>query len=519
MDGSVRKKRRQMPLALTMVLALVVAMALPAVAGSNGNTINYTGQGFDDAGNVESLACGEDEDFGQDKDAALLEGDESGLYLKWVFTGSSATDVTLTGPWGEADMFQNERGTSAWMLVTPLYDLDELLDGQVFASWEGDAGTNPQLNVSNGCDGAKVTIAKVTVDNREGDFDFETDLGEDFTLADGESETFFVPAGDYYATEIVPENWTLNSIVCDASDNVTTETDVANATVDITVAGYDDVTCTFTNEESTGAILINKTYSVTPDEPAQFFLGEDETGTSIPMIEDGVYCIEDLSFGDYDVYEVVPEGFEEPEVNPFSIRVDDEGTCAEGAFEEDVLNQASPAALDVLKFKLDWEDGEYIETDTPLNGFEFALYAGTDTDADALETVITADVEVGDETVTGLAQFDTELVIGETYTVCETDTPLANGRTGYWTDADCQTVEPVLGDDVITLEFFNAPKADVRIQHFDQTGYTTMDVVCDDAAGNLSGFLDGSGTNRQNRLDLGDYECTIKIRNGGSGPS
>ena len=536
------------PLALTAVFTLLLAMALPAIAEYSSNKVSYTGQGFTDDGRVESVKCGPDADYGQDEEAALLGDDTSGFYLKWVFTGSSATDVTLTGPWGEADMFQNARGTSAWMLVTPLYDL-ELLDGQVFASWEGDAGTNPQLTVSNGCDGAKVTIAKVTVDNREGDFDFETDLGEDFTLADGESESFFVARGDYSATEIVPQNWTLNSIVCDASDNVTTEVDVANATVDITVVGYDDVTCTFTNEEATGSILIEKTYSVDPGAGnfAEFTVtpGDivmDRYPTDDPTLD--LYCTDELSFGDYRVTETkFPEDFEELPVI-IDVTVSTESTCTERlAAEGDdffldggALNQASPAALDVFKFKLDWEDGEYVTTETPLNGFEFTLYGP---EAEVLEVVTTTDVEVGDEVISGLAQFvDTELVIGQTYTVCETGVaPLANEfrpdpelfwSAPYMLDGEdlvlakegCQLVEPVLGDDIITKTFYNAPKADIAVIHFNQTGYTTMELVCEDGpiftdAGGLSDNIREAV--RANIVPMGDYECTIKIRNGGNG--
>ena len=542
-------------LAFISGFALVItALALPAIADNDENTVDWADRygGWDDG--VETLKC-DPVDYGQDSAAALLGDDTSGFYLKWIYTENTATGVKLHGPWGAEPMFQNPpnaqgRGGSAWMLVTKLYDFEDIKD--VFVSYEeGDGSGN--LNISNGCDKAKVTVEKLTVDARPGTFDFETNLNGNFSLSHGQSVTFWVPAGDdYFVTEEVPENWNLIDRIFPTEGNVVGSTGDTGNTVFIEVTGYADATITFVNEELTGAILIEKSYTVEPTTGrATFELwntaeGETEAIKGDTKIGDfqnypfdypdpDVYCIEDLSLGDYWIVENVPDGFiDEGIAGTGFISVLEPGTCAEGFELVEIENQASPIALDVRKFKLDFDDElGFVTTDTALKGWTFQLYAEANVNVPFLERAVT-DAD-------GVAQFDRPLAIGETYTVCEIAAPRPGGgligRDGtYWSLpyralgdevgsevepwggilGRCSTITPELGDEDVVLDFYNAPKADISVGFTDVTGYTTATLACYDADGTLVGEST-TGSLDVSELVLGDYTCEVKLRNGGDG--
>ena len=264
---------------------------------------------------------------------------------------------------------------------------------------------------------------------------------------------------------------------------------------------------------------------------AEFALHEDANGepgaklADIPTVHDHLHCIDGLAVdGEYVVVEeVTPEHFEES--GPFPVTATSLQTCddrvdAEGAIIGDgpdlvVVNTPEPVELTVEKLKLSFADGALVipEDDVALEGFEFSLYSGIDTTVDPLETATTG--------ADGTATFEEDIEVGETYTVCETGVP--DGQEGYWTDPvdgdlepqPCVTFTAELGEDE-QFTFYNAPRADIEVGFVDVTGFTSANIVCVDADGDEVASLstDESDTLELDALDLGDYECSIEIRNG-----
>ena len=95
------------------------------------------------------------------------------------------------------------------------------------------------------CHGS-ITIKKVTSPGATCEkFNFNGNLGN-FSLASGKSKTIDKSAGTYQVTEQVKTNWQLVAINCSGG---TTQVDLANRTVTIKLKDYDNVTCTFANNQ------------------------------------------------------------------------------------------------------------------------------------------------------------------------------------------------------------------------------------------------------------------------------
>lgn len=237
----------------------------------------------------------------------------------------------------------------------------------------------------------------------------------------------------------------------------------------------------------------------------------------------GVHCVDGLAAGTYSVTETVtPPGYQ-PNTNIPNVTATSTQTCAQriaglstppANTDADIVvtNEPTPRNLTVTKRKITMDaQGNLVNSTTPLSGFTFALYAGTDTTQAPLATSTTG--------AGGTTSFAPGILeVGNQYTVCETGVPA--GQENYWTAANpaCQTFTTQLGQDV-SLFFHNAPKADVRIQFFDVTTYTSAEIECRDSANNVIGTTTiaantGGGTLNLNHLNLGDYDCKIKIRNG-----
>jgi hypothetical protein len=359
-------------------------------------------------------------------------------------------------------------------------------------------------------------------------FEFQADapLGN-FSLADGGSKTELdVVVGTYNVKETDPApDFLLTGISCTDEDALegasTTSLETGTATINLNPG--ETVTCTFTNTEQPTSILIVKT---TENEnellaDAEFELtklGEVTLTEPIPLIEnpDGVHCADDLARdGMYTVSETPPTGYED--VADFPVTATDFATCAErlaALGENPVASDYSSAAdhvqknvplavdLTVNKWKLSFADGEFVETDIPLDGFDFTLYEGQDDTGTAVDTLTT---------VAGSATF-ADLTVGTEYTVCETGVP--TGQDGYWSDGGCETFTPELNTDE-EFDFYNSPRADVSIEFSDVTGYTSATIECtsgDDVV--ESEAFTTNGTLDLDKLDLGDYDCTIEVRNG-----
>jgi hypothetical protein len=310
---------------------------------------------------------------------------------------------------------------------------------------------------------------------------------------------------------------------------------------------------TFCYEEVVPAsILFEKTYTIPPleGEAAGFTLWpedevtQDDVDDNVPPAEGGqamvlttvegendgpdrfFYCADDLVLGDdYWIFETeVPTGFED--VEPFKLAAL-EGTCEERLAPEEgdivpqtvINNEPGPVDLVVTKYKLTWDETteELVRSDTVLAGFEYSLFEGHDLADPAPEAI---DVQTTD--ADGEALFTLDPEVGE-YTVCETGTP----DDDYWAapDEPCQEVTATLADveEGLTLDFENEPLSKVELFFYDMTGYTNATLACVDGAGDPIGdpidvsALDADEGLLLDQLPLGDYDCTIEIRNGGNG--
>jgi uncharacterized repeat protein (TIGR01451 family) len=144
-----------------------------------------------------------------------------------------------------------------------------------------------------------IVVEKVTVPaGDETEFPFE--FGDtDFSLADGESETFEnLEPGEYSVTENTPEGWELTSATCsDQSEPDAIDLDAGEI-----------VTCTFTNtkqEPETGTIIVEK--QTTPDGAAGSFAFTGDAAGSIG--DGGQIVVPDLEPGEYTSTEGAASGW------------------------------------------------------------------------------------------------------------------------------------------------------------------------------------------------------------------
>jgi hypothetical protein len=134
------------------LLMLVALLAMSTTAALANGSVTYSGQGFDEDGNLHTELCDELVDFGQDKD---FDYDPAQGYLLWVLTANGASKASITGPFGEdgveATLSMIQAGGGAFHKATPYYEVDELTEYPVSATWEGKTRGNVQLVVSHGC--------------------------------------------------------------------------------------------------------------------------------------------------------------------------------------------------------------------------------------------------------------------------------------------------------------------------------------------------------------------------------
>jgi Prealbumin-like fold domain len=155
-----------------------------------------------------------------------------------------------------------------------------------------------------------------------------------FTLMDDgvrDYGTTVLPGTGYTVDEdVIPANWTLANIDCNASVGVTPVIDVAAGTVTFDFDAGDVLDCTYTNQRLTGAIQITKTRKHNADGPGDHpHAGVTFTvnGVSKQTDANGVACFDGLDFGTYTVHETVPAGY--APVADQQVTVDNAATCAE----------------------------------------------------------------------------------------------------------------------------------------------------------------------------------------------
>lgn len=217
-------------LSLLLVLALLL-VSVPQVLATPQNTVEYTGQGFDGEGMLESEKCDEFADLGQDKD--FIIGPDGG-YLKWVLTAAGAESATITGPWGTFEMIQ--AGGGAFHKATDYYPVDVLISFPVTATWVGSVQGSVQLVVSNGCPGGfedlDVSKTAATYFERTHEWDIDKKVETEFG----------------YELDGTPKIW----LFVNGSGDET-----ATWTVDVSYEGYEDSEFNVSGEitiENTGTL-------------------------------------------------------------------------------------------------------------------------------------------------------------------------------------------------------------------------------------------------------------------------
>ena len=191
-----------------------------------------------------------------------------------------------------------------------------------------------------------ITVVKETDPDGGTGFSFSGDLGG-FSLDDDGSQAFgSLTPGDYDITEAVPAGWGLGSVVCTGGDSGR----ITNG-VTVHLGPDEDVTCTFTNVEPPGSIMVWK--ETDPDGWGPFDFGGDLGLFSLSDNSGRLFST--LASGQYDVTEVVPGGWNLVDV-----------TCTGGSNTgiangvrvqlgagEDVIctftNEAQPGSITVVK--------------------------------------------------------------------------------------------------------------------------------------------------------------------------
>jgi hypothetical protein len=145
-----------------------------------------------------------------------------------------------------------------------------------------------------------ITVVKETDPAGGSGFSFAGDLGA-FSLDDGGDREFSdLAPGDYDVTEVAASGWELDSVVCTGGDS----SSIADG-VTIHLDSGEDITCTFSNEEQEGSIIIVK--ETDPAGGAGFSFAGD-LGTF--YLDDGKSRgFDDLTRGDYDVSELAASGW------------------------------------------------------------------------------------------------------------------------------------------------------------------------------------------------------------------
>ena len=233
----------------------------------------------------------------------------------------------------------------------------------------------------------------------------------------------------YDLTEILPDsNWALDSASCTGASG----SGSSNGTLSgLKLGGIDaspdnQLTCTFTNRQLTGAIRITKQRTGgTPKLGGAHFTISGVTGDFVTSSANdsslGTVCKDGLPLGSYTVTETqAPDGHNLDGTNPRTANVTSAGTCAAGATGVTFSNDLVLGTINIHKTK---SDG------TALAGATFTLYvnnaplAGPRGGEDTITTKACTTDATGDCSISNVALGD--------YWVVETTTPA-----GYITAAD-----------------------------------------------------------------------------------
>ncbi|WP_181918329.1 MULTISPECIES: ice-binding family protein [unclassified Wenzhouxiangella] len=229
-----------------------------------------------------------------------------------VTADGACTDNVFWTPTGGTTIGANSafvgtvfRGTADGLSIT-LGD-SASLEGRALAFGSTVTTANNAIAVPSACDQQQTGTGTIIVEkqtNPQGStqgFSFTGDaLG---VIADGEQIVVDnLAAGNYSATEAVPEDWELTDIVCNDTDS---SGDLGTATADFVLDAGETVTCAFVNTELTatdGTITILK--QADPSDTGESFDFSGDLGSFSLM--HGEFIVETRPPGTYAVSETVP---------------------------------------------------------------------------------------------------------------------------------------------------------------------------------------------------------------------
>lgn len=136
--------------------------------------------------------------------------------------------------------------------------LANLTPGGVSIVRTTDGTHGSSVNGSKSYVAGRIIIVKQTLpDGDTTKFEFTTSYGENFELADGESnDSGFLPVGTYSVSELTKSGWINTGFSCD-NDNISSS--------EISITAGDVVNCTFTNTKN-GHLIVQKTTLPTLDQ-------------------------------------------------------------------------------------------------------------------------------------------------------------------------------------------------------------------------------------------------------------
>jgi uncharacterized surface anchored protein len=280
----------------------------------------------------------------------------------------------------------------------------------------------------------------------------------------------------------------------------------------------------FDNPRKRGSILVAKVDGNGDPLPgAEFALDDDgdpataNDQTPIPAVDGqtGLFCTDELLFGDYNVVEtVVPDGYT-PETVVQMFTVDAESTCADRTGDPvdtpdlTFVNVRNPGAILITKTA---KDVNATSGASPLADVEFTV-----TNSDGNEVTgspVTTDTN-GHACVGGL-------VVGDTYTVTETAVPAGfevdptvTQDVTVTNDAECGS-----GDEDTAGPFSNDPLSEIEVtfrslaQNSEGQDRTAATIDCEGLTATPpddtpAAFDDASET--FTNLEEGTYTCTVVI--------
>ncbi len=349
----------------------------------------------------------------------------------------STQPFTFTTDYGDDFQLADGETNNSGNLAPGTYSVAETVpDGWALESATCDDGSDPgAIDLAAGelvtCVFTNIQDGQIVVEKRTlptgspQTFTFTTDYGDDFQLADGETNNSGnLAPGTYSVAETVPDGWALESATCDDGSDPGA----------IDLAAGELVTCVFTNIQD-GQIVVEK--QTNPDGSTQPFTFTTDYGDDFQLADGETNNSGNLAPGTYSVAETVPDGWDLT-----SAECDDD---------------SDPGAIDLgpgetVTCTFTNTQRGMVELTKLNNGLE-------ETTVEWTFTLTGPEVDTSDTTPPALLDFGgAKLIPGETYTVCETGIPA--GWATEWT-VDGVVVEPYdngsIENDTLCVDFTVEP--------------------------------------------------------------